>query len=75
MVCCGKNKKPVRSNKQPVKSHRKPVRTNRKICPRCKWIMNRVHKYDTSKKKVIKYWLCSNKSYNKQACNFKEAIE
>ena len=76
MACCGNNRKPVRSNQNRAKNQvRSQIRTSRKTCPRCGWIMNRVHKYDTNKKAVIKYWLCSNKSYKKAACNFRELIK
>jgi hypothetical protein len=65
MACCG--------------NKRKPFRTNGKVCPRCGWVMNRVHKYDTNSRTVVKYWLCSNKTRKAGAaggaCAFKETIK
>lgn len=54
---------------------RKGTRTNGKICPRCGWVMHRIHKYNTAKKQVDKYWLCSNKAFKGKACAFKEQIK
>lgn len=67
MGCCGRGK-------------RKPARTNGKVCPKCGWVMNRVHKYDSQTKQVAKYWLCSNKAYktfgvNGGSCGFRETIK
>lgn len=65
MGCCG--------------GKRKPFRTNGKLCPRCGWVMNRVHKYNSETRKVEKYWLCSNKvraaGVAGGACRFREPIK
>lgn len=67
MACCG--------------GKRKPMRSNGKVCPRCGWIMNRVHKYDTQQRKVIKYFLCSSKQNRTPqragggVCAYKEPIK
>jgi hypothetical protein len=59
MACCGNGK--VRSGTRP----------NGKICPKCGWIMHRVHKYDNAKKQVYKYFQCTNKT---QKCHYRENI-
>jgi hypothetical protein len=65
MACCGRGK-------------RKPAKPNGKVCPRCGWVMNRVHKYDTNQRKVVRYFLCSNKHRKPGgggACSYKEPIK
>jgi len=62
MACCGRGNK--------------PLKPNGKVCPKCGWVMNRIHKYDSKTRLVSKYWLCSNKAYNVggRTCEFKESI-
>lgn len=63
MACCGQGKK-------------KGFRTNGKICPKCGWLMNRVHKYNSTERQLEKYWICSNRSLrNGLSCGYKENIK
>lgn len=57
MGCCGRNKKVV-------------PKPNKRLCPRCGWVLNLVHKYDNRQKIVDRNYLCSNK-----LCGFKEEFK
>lgn len=56
MACCGQGKK-------------KGFRPNGKICPNCRWVMRRVHKYDATLRKTVLFWTCPNKLFNGRPCN------
>lgn len=64
MGCCGKK--------------RKAVRTNGKLCPKCGWVMNRVHKFNPQTKTIEKYYQCTNifkSSGTGVPCRYREPIK
>ena len=68
MACCGRNKNP---KKKPTGV----VKWNGKVCPKCGWVMTRVHKYDQTTRTMTKQWICPNKSVKiGQPCNYRETI-
>lgn len=57
MACCGRGKP----------SRRRGFIPNSKLCPKCGWVLNQVHKYNSSRQEMVVYQQCSNK-----LCKFKK---
>lgn len=62
MGCCGQG--------------RKPAKPNGRVCPKCGFVMNRIHKFSPVTKSMLRYWACPNKAgRNSQPCGYREDIK
>jgi len=72
MACCGKSKN---KKLQKQRAGSQGVKWNGKVCPKCGWVMNRVHKYDQTTKSMTKQWICPNKAVSTgRPCNYRENV-
>jgi len=45
------------------------AKPNGKVCSKCGWAMQRLHKYDPATKQTLRWYICSNPN-----CRYKEAL-
>ena len=74
MACCGKSKN-NKLQKQGNTVGSQGAKWNGKVCPKCGWVMNRVHKYNQAIREMTKQWICPNKAVQTgRPCNHREDV-